>query len=87
MGGTDHLLYQMARNTLGRSMAAQGRYAEAEPLLRKSYEWAAENQPIPQVMPFMLDRLVALYEDWGRPAEADEYRNRRLEWESRPASD
>lgn len=36
-------------------------------------------------VPFMLNRLIALYEDWRRPAEAAVYRARRLEWEREPA--
>jgi hypothetical protein len=73
----------MARNTLGRSIALQGRYDEAEPLLRDSYDWVTENRPDPAFLPFMLDRLASLYDDWGRPAEAAEYRGRRAELERR----
>jgi hypothetical protein len=45
---------------------------------KRPTRWRAENQPNPVFIPFMLDRLVALYEDWGRPTEAADYRRRRL---------
>ena len=83
--GWEYPAYHMARSTLGRSLAAQARYLEAEPLLRDSYDWAAENGPYPAFIPFMLDRLIALYDGWGRPAEAVEYRARRVEWERQAA--
>jgi serine/threonine-protein kinase len=82
--GHDDLIYHLARNTLGRSIALQGRYDEAEPLLRDSYIWVIENRPEIAFLPFMLDRLASLYDAWGRPAEAAEYRGRRAELERRP---
>lgn len=68
------IIYHVARSTLGRCLAAQGRYVEAEPLLRDSYEWAAANNPHPLFIPHMLDRLVALYDDWGKSEVAAEFR-------------
>jgi serine/threonine-protein kinase len=70
------IVHQMARSTLGRCLAAQGRYAEAEPLLRESYEWAAAHDPHPVFIPHMLNRLVVLYDDWGRSELAAKYRGR-----------
>lgn len=34
-------------------------------------------------MPYLIERLIDLYDAWGRPGIAAEYRARRLEWESR----
>ncbi len=79
-GGDENLLVQVARSALGRAVAVQGRYEEAEPLLRQSYEWVAANSPTPSFIPFMLDRLIGLYDDWGRPAAAAELRVRKTEY-------
>lgn len=71
------ILYQAGSSTLGRSLAVQGRYAEAEPLLRDSYEWAAEHRPDAQALvPVMRERVVSLYEAWGKPELAADYRTR-----------
>ena len=69
-------VYQMGRSTLGRALAVRGRYAEAEPLLRDSYEWMAANRPVRVYLDFMLERLIDLYEAQGEPALAAEYRAR-----------
>jgi serine/threonine-protein kinase len=70
------MVHHMARSTLGRCLTAQGRYAEAEPLLSESYEWAAGHSPDHVFIPFMLDRLIGLYDAWPRPQLAAEYRRR-----------
>jgi eukaryotic-like serine/threonine-protein kinase len=77
------LLHHVASSTLGRALAAQQRYAEAEPLLRNSYAWAAEHAPHPNFIPFMLARLIDLYDAWDRPELAAGYRARLLQWKSR----
>jgi serine/threonine-protein kinase len=71
------ILHHVARSTLGRCLAVQGKYAEAEPLLRDSYEWVTAHDPHPVFIPHMLDRLIALYEDWGKWELAEEYRRQR----------
>jgi tetratricopeptide (TPR) repeat protein len=71
------IVYHVARSTMGRCLAAQGRYAEAEPLLRDSYEWAMAHDTHPVFIPQMLDRLIALYEEWGKWELAAEYRRQR----------
>ena len=75
--GGHEIIHQVARSTLGRSLAKQERYEEAEPLLLESYEWLAANDPAPVFVPIMLDRLIELYEDSGRDALAEEYRLRK----------
>ena len=61
--------------SLGECLATEKRYAEAEPLLKESYETLTALQ-VPQSP--MLDearqRLVSLYNDWGKPQAADRYR-------------
>jgi len=73
------VVHQMARSTLGRALAAQGRYAEAEALLLDSYERTVVVSPNTHFRPFMLERLVDLYEAWRKPDRADEFRARLLE--------
>ena len=58
--------YQIGRNTLGRAVALQGRFEEAEPLLRNSYEWMVEQDPDGDHALYR-QRLVDLYRSWGRP--------------------
>lgn len=64
-----------ARSLLGASLLAQGRHAEAEPLMLAA---ASGLKPLPgaQVRERMANRarLVRLYEDLGRPRQADLYR-------------
>lgn len=67
-------VHQMARSTLGRCLAMQRRFSEAEPLLRDSYETVVANSPTTPFIPQMLDRLIDLYDAWGRPERADSYR-------------
>jgi tetratricopeptide (TPR) repeat protein len=67
---------------LGASLLGQGEYAQAEPLLLKGYEgMKARAGAIPggdrKRLAEALDRLVQLYEAWGQPDKADEWRKRR----------
>ena len=60
---------------LGEALAAEGRYAEAEPLLLESHAGLAA---APEVSAAELsrarDRLASLYEGWGRTQAAAEWR-------------
>ena len=61
---------QVGRSTLGRAVALQGRYAEAEPLLRESWDWFNRTYPGSPLVVTLRDRLVDLYVATGRPDEA-----------------
>jgi len=69
-----------ARSMLGGSLLGQKKYAEAEPLLRSGYEGLkrCENQipaSVRQTRPTeALERLVQLYEAWGKPDAAAHWR-------------
>ena len=64
-----------AESILGACLAGQGRYREAEELLLASYPIVRDNTLASAVYTRdLLARLVALYESWGKPAEAAEYR-------------
>ncbi|HEU4629270.1 MAG TPA: serine/threonine-protein kinase [Gemmatimonadaceae bacterium] len=67
----------LTRTLLGSCLVAQRRYAEAEPLLLESYvahaRGSAARRPVARQA---AAALVALYEAWGRPERAAEYRAR-----------
>jgi tetratricopeptide (TPR) repeat protein len=72
-----------AESLLGASLAGQKKYAEAEPLLLDGYTgMVARKDRV--LMPdwYHLDRarewLVQLYQDWGKPEKAAEWRKKLL---------
>jgi tetratricopeptide (TPR) repeat protein/tRNA A-37 threonylcarbamoyl transferase component Bud32 len=69
---------------LGASLAGQAKYSEAEPLLLESYQGLQRTQA--SMPPYLnptrrvtesLERLVHLYQAWGKPAQAEEW-NKKL---------
>jgi tetratricopeptide (TPR) repeat protein len=69
------------RSQLGGSLLGQGRFAEAEPLILSGYEGmkAGENKiPAPGKprLPEAADRVVRLYEAWGKEEAATQWRAR-----------
>jgi serine/threonine-protein kinase len=74
---TNHeVFYALAQGALGECLTAQKRYNEAEPLLVASYEVLKKSPPpnSPQIKS-ALQRLVTLYENWGKHDAANQYRN------------
>jgi non-specific serine/threonine protein kinase/serine/threonine-protein kinase len=68
-----------ARTTLGGALLGQGKYAQAESLLIQAFEGmkARESQMRPSSKFLMiepLERLVQLYDTWGKAAEAARWR-------------
>jgi eukaryotic-like serine/threonine-protein kinase len=68
---------------LGGSLAGQAKYAEAEPLLRQGYEGLVLRQAsmspylnAPRRITESLERLVQLYDAWGKPAQAAEWKEK-----------
>jgi tetratricopeptide (TPR) repeat protein len=67
------------RSLLGASLAAQGKYAEAEPLLLGGYRALAERGAAPgkeRLVREAAERLVQLYSSWDKPGQAAEWRSR-----------
>ena len=69
---------------LGGSLLAQQNYADAEPLLLAGYEGMKERQDkiAPQGKPRLaeaMEFLVQLYDAWGKPEQATEWRQRMKE--------
>jgi eukaryotic-like serine/threonine-protein kinase len=71
----EHFWVAVANSALGECLTTQKRFAEAEPLLVDSY--TALNAGLGQRDPRTteaLQRLARLYDAWGKPAQATQYR-------------
>jgi tetratricopeptide (TPR) repeat protein len=72
------------QSLLGSALLGQQRYADAEPLLVRGYQGLSRSVPAPgqknydpriwQRLLDALERLVQLYDAWGRPSEAARWR-------------
>jgi eukaryotic-like serine/threonine-protein kinase len=77
----DWLTYN-TMSLLGRSLAGQRAFADAEPLLLEGYEgMVARAASIPPVGKILitetLDAIIQLYKDWEKPEEAERWRGTR----------
>ena len=62
--------------SLGECLSTRKQYSEAEPLLKESYEiLKAIHVPQSPVLEEARQRLVSLYDAWGKPQEAAHYRS------------
>ena len=70
-----HFMTALSKGGLGEVLTKQKRFTEAEALLLESYEALKKSQApnSPRIKTALL-RLVTLYENWGRPEPANEYR-------------
>jgi eukaryotic-like serine/threonine-protein kinase len=73
---------------LGASLAGQKKFTEAEPLLLQGYEGLQQRQAslppylnAPRRITESLERLVQLYDDWGKPAPAAEWKQKLTEFQ------
>jgi tetratricopeptide (TPR) repeat protein len=62
---------------LGEALCGQGKHAEAEALLVEGYEKMAPPEPLTVRKREALERIVKLYEAWGKPEKAAEWRAKR----------
>jgi eukaryotic-like serine/threonine-protein kinase len=71
----EHFWVAVANSALGECLTIQGRYDQAEPLLLQSYKSLKSSQGAgnPRTR-LAVQRLIALYEGWGKPDRANEYR-------------
>lgn len=70
-----HFMTALSKGALGEVLSSQKRFSEAEPLLVGSYQDLKQSQaPNSPRIRMALLRLVTLYQQWGKPAAADEYR-------------
>jgi hypothetical protein len=68
-----------ARSMLGKALLDQQKYAAAEPLLLQGYEGLKQREAKIPAASFVhprevLEHLVQLYEDWGKPEQAARWR-------------
>jgi eukaryotic-like serine/threonine-protein kinase len=75
------------QSLLGEALSGQGKYAEAEPLLVHGYEGMKQRAAtIPTNgkarLTEALERLVQLYDDWGKPDEAAKWRAERARYKA-----
>ena len=71
----DSLTVAFAECMLGEALVGQGRFDEAEPLLVAGYQRIAASVERPGFATLdTLNRVVALYDSWGRLDEAARYR-------------
>jgi tetratricopeptide (TPR) repeat protein len=73
-----HWRIAAARSLLGGSLAGQEKFGEAEPLLLAGYEAFTKTTGAPaQRVAEALDRVIELYEKWGKPEQAEAWRKKR----------
>jgi tetratricopeptide (TPR) repeat protein len=83
----DHWLIADTMSLLGGSLVGQGKFARAEPLLLDGYARMKNSRQVPENRKRQaLQRIVALYESWGKPDQADTWR-RSVEQGPEPAGD
>jgi len=72
-----------ARSMLGHALLGQQEFTDAEPLLRKGYEGMKERSNVaePDQIGEAIHRLVQLYEAWGKPDKAAEWKQELAEFE------
>ncbi len=75
-----HWTTHNARSYLGASLAGQQKYEEAEPLLLTGYQGlVAQRDQIDSASlrapEIALQRLIKLYEDWGKPDVAQNWKS------------
>ncbi len=74
----DHRRVADSESSLGACLTSLGRFEEAEPLVVASYEsLTASLGPEHRRSLGALDRVIALYEAWGRPVDAAAYRQKK----------
>lgn len=73
--GPDYWRVGAARSVLGASVAGQQRFEEAEPMLVESCALVQKARgDSSRIAQLCLERIVDLYEDWGKPEDAAGYR-------------
>ena len=87
LSGADHPDTQASRLELGATRLQQKRYAEAEPLLLEAYAGLKQHETnVPESTSRAteaLERLVQLYDGWGKKDKATEWRQK-LDEQTKP---
>lgn len=73
----DHFMTALTKGALGECLTTQKRFDEAEPFLLESFTSLERSQGADNPRTRLaVQRLVALYEKWGKPRAADGWRHR-----------
>jgi tetratricopeptide (TPR) repeat protein len=84
--GSEHPHTAEAESLLGECLTRLGRFAEAQPLLLRSYRILADDRGSAERRDLTaLQRLIELYDAWGQPEQADQWRARLLASQNPPA--
>ena len=71
-------LIAAANSILGQALAGQKKFGEAEPLLLTSFDALSTTSGVPAIRKSeAIDRIIALYETWGKPEQAAKWRDKR----------
>jgi hypothetical protein len=73
----DDWLRHNAASMLGEALVGLGKHAEAEPLVVEAYERMEPPPDIAYRKGEALERVIALYEAWGKEEKAAEWRAKR----------
>jgi len=75
-----------SEGVLGICLVKLHRFDEAEPLLLKSYDFLSTKEPKQQVTRMTLEHIITLYEAWGKPDKAAEWRKKQANTTAKKAS-
>ncbi len=75
----DHWLLANVRSILGEALTAQRKFDEAESMLLEAYEKIDPPEPWGRRKKAALERIIGLYEAWGKTKQADTWRKRLVE--------
>ena len=75
--GDEHVHTLSSMQAVAMAYFAQGKYAEAEPLLLEAYERLQQGaEAPPEEKRAVLEALIKLYDAWGKPDKAAEWRGK-----------
>jgi serine/threonine protein kinase/tetratricopeptide (TPR) repeat protein len=78
--GREHRTTNDTENRIGECLGKMGRFVEGEELLLKTYSTLMQRSDVPLAqVAIYCQRLLTFYSDWGKPGEANRWRERWFE--------